>query len=138
MAKKTEVKIDSQSILRQALQKIELIQEAYRHVEDARYLVRNEVYNRNENTNVGLDLRSALIEMELDAWRNMFLMSLSLPEKLLKRIRMAAHDRFHGIGKNMSSWISTTGFGPSHWLDAAPEEIEETVAKWLKGENGNE
>lgn len=63
------------------------------------------------------DLRSALIEHELRAWRDVFMFGITLDAPERERIKAAAYDRFLAPKYSVVQWMNS-GVMPAQWLTA--------------------
>ena len=122
------MKLTSKKLVEETLQRVEMWQEAVRHVEAAQHLLAR--VNRSGPT-LGGDLRAALIAQELDAWRGVFMWALDLTDEERQRIKVAGVDRFLGASKHVARWLTETGETPSHWLEADEEEVRAAVRRWI-------
>ena len=129
------MKLTTRKLVEESLQRVELWQEAIRHVEAAQYLLARV---RRDKPTLGGDLRTALVEQELDAWRGVFMWALDLTDEERTRIKAAAHDRFLGAGKNYSHWLTETGELPGHWLEADEEDVRAAVRQWIGGKEAED
>jgi len=124
------VKLTTKKLVEESLERVEMWQEAIRHVEAAQSLLARA---RRDKPTPGGDLRTALVEQELDAWRGVFMWALDLTDEERHRIKVAGADRFLGKSKHVANWLTETGESPSHWLEAEEEEIRDVIRK-LVGE----
>lgn len=118
------MKITNRQLVEQALVRIEQLHEHITAVDSARYIAER----HSDGKALGIDLRHALIERELDEWRNVFLWALTLEPAEQERIKAAAHERFLSDNQSVAHWFND-GDTPSMWLDADEKQFRAMARK---------
>jgi len=116
-------------MLEEVVERIEVIHEHLEALEKVGSFVANRMQGyQNFRTDYG-NLRSTLIERELEEWRGLLMWGLVVDEKTRDRIKAMAHDRFLGEDASVSHWLSPNGVELSSWLHSDAEEFREMVRK---------
>lgn len=116
----------NKNLVLELAERIELIQEHIRNVEQAAYFAQRRAFNERKDLGA---LRSALIECELDEWRQLFMWGLTLSDDERKRVKAAARDRFLSEKSSVAHWLSTDGVTPGMWLCSDEDEFRELVRR---------
>jgi len=74
------------------------------------------------------DIIVALIQKELDLWRQLFMFALTLPAADQERVKAAAYDRFLHDGMSVSEYMNNCR-GGSSWATAEADEFREMAKK---------
>lgn len=119
------MKFTQRKVAEQLLAQIELIQMHVQNIDNATYCLNQET-SSNTNVNLG-NLRSLLMQKEMDAWRSLFMWSLTLNNEEQDRIKAAAHERFLKGDKTVSAFLEHCM--PGRWIVADKEEFREMARK---------
>lgn len=113
------MKLSNKKLVQEILERIELIQQHIKNLEQAAWFV--SARRRSEAVDYG-NLRSQLIDTELDEWRNLFMWGLTLTQEEQERIKAVAFQRFLRDGMGVAHWLND-GVQPGCWLDADEKEF---------------
>ena len=129
------MKFTQRKIAEQLLVDIEVISNHIRNLNDmTNFLLHKAAFISPLSPNAG-NLHAVLIERELDAWRKLFMWSLTLTDKEQARIKAAAHDRFFKRDMYISTYLSDQP--EDGWLNADEEEFRK-FARRVFSEPGKE
>lgn len=78
------------------------------------------------------NLRSALIEEELDEWRKLFMWGLVVDDELRERVKAAAYQRFLDQRNSVAQWLNPDGVVAGSWLQSEEDEFRKMVNKAFK------
>lgn len=112
--------------LRTWMERIDMVHEAVQAVSAAQRIVAQSNYRWRDKAHPGHDLYTALHEVELDCWRNLFMFALTLPDGERDRIKAAAKGRFLGLRHNVTAHLGED-WSPSKWSAASEDEFRERV-----------
>jgi hypothetical protein len=128
------MKITNKQLVFEAMVRIQDIQNHIKAIEEASY------YLQNRDRQIRIDygnIRSLLIDRELDEWRGLMMWGLTLDDQYKDRIKAAAHARFLHDGISVSHWLNQDGVSPASWFEA--DEIEfRKMAKTAFGPKGDQ
>jgi hypothetical protein len=119
--------VKNKELVEKLLEQIEFIQEEVRAFDAI-------VSNLEYDTRFGdgkLDtgnIRSVLLDQELELWRKVFMWAMTIPPKDMDRIKAAAYERFLGEKMCVSPWIGN----PTSWSQATEDEFREMARKAFK------
>jgi len=86
--------------------------------------------HREWNVDTG-NMRSTLIDEELNEWRNLCMWGLTLDDEEKDRIKAAVYNRFLSDNMNVSHWLNN-GISPSSWLTSTEEEFRNMAKEAFK------
>jgi hypothetical protein len=115
------MKISNKKFVEEFLERIELLQLHIAAVDSAKsHLLRLKQWQwfKVDSGN----LRSELIDSELDEWRKLFMWCLTIEDETRDRIKAAAYQRFLDQRNNVSQWLNPDGVVASRWLKADEDE----------------
>lgn len=113
------MKLKNKDIVVQCMERIELIQQHIKHIDNAKYFLSDS--RRWEKVDC-TSLRNALIDEELSEWRRLAMWGLTLDDSERDRIKAAVHDRFLRDEMHVADWFSG-GVSPGSWLSSDEKEF---------------
>ena len=119
------MKLTNKSIAVGCLERIEVLQEHVRRVNDAVHYIRS--LDRRTEIDHG-DIINKLYEEEMVEWRKLAMWGLTLDDADRDRIKAAVHHRFLRDGVSVADWING-GVTPGWWLKSDEEEFRAMAKK---------
>lgn len=109
----------------QLMEKIDVVRNHYTAVQSAMYFAR---HNRYGEEVFSQDVLTALVAIELDLWRQVFMFGMTLNDKEQERIKAAAYQRFLADGISVKDYLPG-GANAGSWLVSEEEEFREMCKK---------
>jgi hypothetical protein len=122
------MKISNKKLIEESLERIELLQLHIAAVDSAKAHLSRLKQWQGFKVDSG-NLRSELIDAELDEWRKLFMWCLTIEDETRDRIKAAAYQRFLDQRNNVSQWLNPDGIVASRWLKADEDEFRVMVSK---------
>ena len=119
------MKLTNKSIAVGCLERIEVLQEHVRRVNDAVHYIRS-LDRRTEIDHV--DIINKLYEEEMVEWRKCAMWGLTLDDADRDRIKAAVHQRFLRDGMSVHDWMSD-GVSAGYWLSSDEAEFRAMAKK---------
>ncbi len=119
------MKLTNKSIAVGCLERIEVLQEHVRRVNDAVHYIRS-LNRRTEIDHV--DIINKLYEEEMVEWRKLAMWGLTLDDAGRDRIKAAVHQRFLRDGMSVHDWMSD-GVAAGSWLSSDEAEFRAMAKK---------
>ena len=123
------MRITNNNVVEECLSRIDMLQTMIKHVEEARDFVNSFSYYDNK-VDCG-NLRSRLIDKEIDEWRNLAMWGLTLEPDEQDRIKGAVYQRFLSENTSISHWLNN-GITPSSWFAEDEEKFREMALNAFK------
>lgn len=123
------MKFNNKKMVEECMIRIEMISKKIDELDSIVSFLYGRKY-RGWNAELG-NLRSTLIEEELNEWRNLFLWGLTLDNEERDRIKAAAYNRFLSDRMTVSHWFNN-GISPSTWLVSDDEEFRKMAKEAFK------
>lgn len=127
---KPKVKIRNAEIIIQIMSKIELLQSFIKEIDEASSYVANAKSNYSFKLDTG-NLRSTLIDMELEQWRHLCMWGLTIEDETKERIKASVYSRSLRDGISVYDWIDG-GVSPGKWLTASEDEFRAMAKELFK------
>ncbi len=116
------MRLTNKTIIEESLQRIDVLQQHIISVDAATSHLYKLKMNNNFVLNHG-NLRSTLIEEELDEWRKLFMWALTIDQPTRDRIKAAAYERYLATRNAIANWINPNGHTASTWTSSDAEEF---------------
>jgi nicotinic acid phosphoribosyltransferase len=128
------MKISNKKLVEECLERIELLQLHIAAVDSAKAHLSRLKQWQGVRVDSG-NLRSELIDSELDEWRKLFMWCLTIEDETRDRIKAAAYQRFLDQRNNVSQWLNPDGVVAGSWLKADEDEFRIMVSKLFSSNN---
>lgn len=130
------MKITNKKLIEECLERIDLLQLHIAAVDSAKTHLSRLKSWQGFKVDSG-NLRSELIDAELDEWRKLFMWCLTIEDDVRDRIKAAAYQRFLDQRNSVSQWLNPDGVVASSYLKADEDEFREMASKVFspKGES---
>ena len=122
------MKISNKRMIEECLERIELLQLHIANVDSAKAHLSRLKQWQGFKVDSG-NLRSELIDTELDEWRKLFMWCLTIEDETRDRIKAAAYQRFLDQRNNVSQWLNPDGVVASRWLKVDEDEFRAMASK---------
>ncbi len=119
------MKLTNKSIAVGCLERIEVLQEHVRRVNDAVHYIRS--LDRRTEIDHG-DIINKLYEEEMVEWRKLAMWGLTLDDADRDRIKAAVHQRFLRDGMSVHDWMND-GVAAGSWLSSDEAEFRAMAKK---------
>lgn len=119
------MKLTNKDMVMQCMQRIESIQHAVEMLDQVNRLLYDEC--RHQQIDEG-NLRTLLINKELNEWRNVAMWGLTLDDAERDRIKLAVHARFLRKDMAVAHWLNN-GVAPSSYMQADEDAFREMARK---------
>lgn len=84
-------------------------------------------FNRHDKIDCGT-LHQTIVQLELAAWRHLFLWCMTITDAERVRIKAMAFDRFLRPDADVAHWLAPGGRTPDSWLTADEDEFRAMAA----------
>lgn len=108
------MKLTNSTAVRECMERIEMFQTHIKHIDHAATVIHQRMMQKTIDYG---NVRSLMIELELQEWRNLAMWGLTVSDEERDRIKAAVHQRFLRDDMNVATWLNG-GFNPSGWLVA--------------------
>lgn len=109
----------NEKIIAQLLETIELVNQHIQAVMAAKYCIQ---HHGRRGTQIDENITDELYQMELDAWRSVFMFGLTLPDRERERIKAAAYERFLSDKSSVGFYLNG-GTHASSWSCADEDQF---------------
>lgn len=124
------IKISNKNLIFECMKRIELLQHYIKEIDEAASYISNRKFGYSFKLDYG-NIRSALIDMELEEWRNLCMWGLTVDKDTKDRIKAAVYDRSLRDGISVSHWLND-GVEPGTWLTADEKEFRKMAKELFK------
>lgn len=127
---KVTIKISNKSLIFERMKRIELLQHYIKEIDEMASYISNRKFSYDFKLDYG-NIRSTLIDMELEEWRNLCMWGLTVDKSTKDRIKAAVYDRSLRDGISVAHWLND-GVTPSRWLKADEDEFRKMAKELFK------
>lgn len=130
------MKITNKKLIEECLERIDLLQLHIAAVDSAKLHLSRIKQWQCFKVDSG-NLRSELIDSELDEWRKLFMWCLTIEDDVRDRIKAAAYQRFLDQRTDVSQWLNPDCVVASSYLKSDEDDFRAMVSKVFspKGES---
>lgn len=128
------MKLSNKKLIADLLIHIEYAQQHIKAVDNACSFI-NSRNHGNSVISVGV-LRESLIQVELEAWRSIFMWGLTLDGVDRDKIKVMAHERFLNDSTSVGHWLSSDFATPGGWYSKDEDDFRVMAKEYFSSQSG--